>query len=219
MPDCPDALRIEQAGVEVRHLVAAGAVPGTAILLAAARNGPGEGRLRTNAGGTAVQWRAPGSAAFGLAVSVPADGEYLLRDGQDVDKFVRIQAWPAHLQAGREAEVQLRDVYSNAIAHDDLTAGEAAAGDTATYQITLRNAGSKTLVDLIAWLDAATANLAISADGIAWIAPTTADAGLALPDVAAGVSTTLHIRRTIAAGAASDPDVLNHLRFRFDVED
>ena len=216
MPEHADVLRIELAGVEVQHLATVGAVPGTAILLAAARNGPGEGRLRTNASGTAVQWRAPGSIVWGTAVSVPADGEYLLCDGEDRDKFVRIAAWPAHLQAGQEAEVQLRDVYSNAIAHDDVAAEEAATGDLTVYSLTLRNAGDSALRHLLCWLDAATTVLEISADGAAWVCPTAVGNALELGDLAAGAATTLYLRRTIATGAASDAAVLTHLHFRFD---
>lgn len=210
-----DALRVEKDGVEIESLVAAGAVPGVAVLFAAGRNGTGSGYLRTNAAGDAIQWKAPGSAAYGPEVPVPADGIYLLRDGASQHAWVRVQVWTAHLVAGRKAEVELRDVFGNDVGHDDVSAAEADAGDVASWTLTLRNShDSKTLSMVRCWLVAV--GLELSTDGASWSAPASEAAALALPDLAPEATTTLHVRRTIAAGSASDADVLNLLRFRYE---
>jgi len=86
----------------------------------------------------------------------------------------------------------------------------------ASYTVTLQNDSNVTLSRLVVWIDASTEGLKISDDGAAWVSPTTEAAGLSLPDLLPGATDTLHIRRTVAAGAASDPDVLNLLQFRFD---
>lgn len=203
-----DALRITVSGVEVQHLRVAGTVPGVVPLLAAGRNGPGQGRLRTSAAGDALAWRAPGSATWGAWCSVPADGDYLLLDGDDLDCWLRVEVHTAYLVGSAEAIVALADRWTNAVAQADVTAAEAAAGDVLEYALTLTNAGTQTL-DVVAWLDATTAALELSADGVSWSAPTDEASAVALGTLAPAATATLHLRRTIAAAADSDPDILN----------
>lgn len=117
--DNADSLRIEVGGVEDRSLAAVGAVFGTAILAAAGRNGPGRATLRYSAAG--LQWRAPGSATFGTAVPVASDGDFLVEDGEDKSKWVRVRAKAAKLPAGLvEAGILLGDRFGNAIGGDDV---------------------------------------------------------------------------------------------------
>ena len=212
-----DALRIEISSTEVRHLAALGTIAGVAVLAVAAKNGPGSGRLR-NVGGN-LGWRAPGSATFGPDVNVTADGIWLLCDGEDVGCWIRVQVYFDNL-AGEEAEVLLRDRHSSGssddtIGSDDVSAAEASAGDIETFTVELRNDSQVILSQVIAWLDAATADLEISDDGAAWVSPTTEGAGLSLADIPAAGSITLHFRRTIGAASSSDPDVLNHIHLSF----
>jgi len=85
----------------------------------------------------------------------------------------------------------------------------------ATWTLTLRNShASNTLSMVRCWLVAV--GLEISTDGASWSAPASEAAALALPDLAPEATTTLHVRRTIAAGSASDADVLNLLRFQYE---
>jgi len=211
------ALQVFAAGVEVKHLVAVGTLPGVTITRVAGRNGPGMGYLRSS-GPQAGQfaWSAPGSSSFGAAAAVDATGEALLRDGDDPDKFVVVHAHAGFLGVEPStARVMLRDVYDNAVAHDDLSAGEAAAGDVDEYQLTLRNVSDARLENLRCWIDAATEDLKISDDGLVWHDPTDEADALWLGDLAGGAETTLHVQRTIGAAADADAGVLNHLHLAF----
>jgi hypothetical protein len=209
-----DSLRISVAGAEVIHLTVAGTVPGVVPLLAAARNGPGVARLRTSADAAAIAWQAPGAATWGEWVPVPADGEYHL-PAADLNCWLRVRVYTAHLVASAEAEVPLADRYTNAVAQADVTAEEAAAGDVLDYAPTLTNAGEAAMT-VRAWLDPAAVGLEISADGLAWSAPTSESAAIAVATLAPEASAALHVRRTISSGAESDPRVLNLIHLVFD---
>ena len=118
-----------------------------------------------------------------------------------------------------EARVFLADRYANGIGHDDVTAGEAAAGDVAEYELTVANDSSDTVCNILAWLDASaegSAYLELSDDGVSWSSPTTEPTGVALGNIVAAGSATLYARRTIPAAEPFDPAVLTHLHFGFD---
>ncbi len=211
-----DALRLEVSTVEIQPLAAVNTIPGVVILFAAGRNSPGMGRIRSTGEGTLLSWQAPGSDTFGTSLDCSIDGTYVLEDGEDPDKYIRIEVYGDYLRPGPiESRVFLDDLYDNGAVDDDVTAGEAAAGDLATYTITLENASGYILSGIVVWLDYPSADLEISDDGAAWVSPTSEDSGLAFPDLAVGGTHTLHLRRTITAGASSDPAVLNlfHLGF------
>lgn len=209
--DNADALRIAVSAVEVRHLTAIGAVPGVVLGLAAARNGPGTGRLRYTSAGLA--WRAPGSSRWGAAVDVSAGGEFLLEDGGDRDKWVRATVHASHLVLSAEAEVHLADRYGAWL--DDVAAAEAAAGDVEIQTLMLSNAGDATLGNVHAWLAAGTSDLELSGDLANWYTATVEADGVSLGDLAPAASVPLYVRRTIAAGAAADPKVLALVRLGF----
>lgn len=210
------ALELSISSIELEHLDVLGTVPGVIPLLAAARNAPGMARLRTTGDGTDLQFKAPGSATWGPVVTVTANGEYLAHDGDDFDKWLRVYAYLPYLPDGHaESRVMLNQRYGVGIADDDVTASEASAGDVATYQITMTNNWTRTLTDLCAWIDPAVVDLEISDDGSTWVSPTTRFAALEFPDLAASATDILHLRRTITAGAASTPAVLNQLHLSF----
>jgi hypothetical protein len=213
-----DALRLEISGVELHHLAAVGAAPGVAAIMPGARNGPGTGWLRTSGAGNVLAWRAPGSATYGQEVTCDADGQYVLGDGEDVDKFVRVQVWQNWLNRPGEFPIHLRDVYNNSVALDDVTAAEAAAGKVDVWTIGLRNAGQEPLENVRMWLDpAGDANMALSLDGETWSQATTESAGLWVgPLLAPNGTAPVWLRRTIAAGAASTPKRLVHFHVSFD---
>lgn len=215
-----DALRFTVAGTEVQHLEAFGTVSGVVIESASATNGPGTGMVRNRGlvNGTAkLSWKAPGSSAFGDDVPVSADGSHLLLDGDDLDKWVRVGVTTTFLTASEEMnEVLLRDVFENEIGDADVTAAEASAGDVKTYTVDMKNVGTVALSAIVVWIDAAVTGIEISDDGIVWVSPTTEATGLKFPDLSAGATDTLHLRRTIAASSPSDDGVLNHLHAVFD---
>lgn len=215
-----DSLRLYddwESPAEVPSLDLIGTIPGVRPVAVAGRCGPGIARLRANADGSALAWRAPGSAAWGPWVGVPADGTYLLPDGTDGDAWLRVYAHTAHIPAQpADALVELADRYENAVAGDDVTASEASAGDATVYELVLANDGTVTAGNVRAWLDASVAGLELSADGTSWSSPTTEAAGIVFGDLAPGDAATVYLRRTIAAGAGADPAVLNLPHFAFD---
>ena len=209
-----DALRVEVSSVDVENLRPTGTIHGVVVNSAAGRNGPGTGRIRSI--GNVLGWKAPGSNTWGDGVACAADGEYLLEDGEDRDKFVRVQVYADYLLEGAdEAVVELADVYENDVGQADLTAGEATAGDVLDYEVTLENVSNNWLSQITVWIEPGTAGLEISDDDAAYVSPKVESAGLEFADLAPGASHTLYLRRTIAAGAGSDPDVLNHLHISF----
>ena len=213
-----DALRCEVSSVETIHLVAVGTIKGAKVTGVAGRNGPGTATLRSTKEtiGWRLAYKAPGSSAWGNPQRIEADGTVLLEDGEDTSKWVRVQVWVDYLDLGRrEGSVKLREVYNNDVGSDDVTAAEATAGDVETYTVTLANDGTLTISQIKIWLDPSTVNLEISDDGASWVSPTTEATALELPDLASGSTDTLHIRRTIAAGEASDPAVLSRIHLAF----
>jgi hypothetical protein len=214
--EAADALRIEYAGVEVTHLVAAGSPHGVQILQAAARNGPGTGRLLTNMTGDGLQWRAPDSATYGPEVDVSVAADYLLHDGDDNGKFLRVHVYSDYLVAEDWSDVELRENHNNAVASDDVSAAEAAAGDVETHMLTLRNAGANAISDVRAWIDAAVDYMEISDDNATWVAPTDRGTALVMANLAAGETDTLYLRRTIPAATSSAAEVLVLPHFSFD---
>lgn len=209
-------VRIEASG-EVSQFEIVGAVPGLVVVQGAGRNGSGMGRLQIVAG--EAQWRAPNSMNFGPAVDVSATGSYHLYDGDDGDKWVRVQSSASFLPGGAtSAPVYLADRYEtifsaelevgwNQIAGDDVTAAEAAAGDVETwdFQVANRNLDYGILA-LVAWIDPAVTWIEIAAaPGGPWVSPATEGAALGLGDLAPNSTVTLYVRRTVPASTPFDP--------------
>jgi hypothetical protein len=211
-----DTLRIEVDSIDVRQLTAVGSIPGVVPLLVAATNGPGIGQLLSSDDGTLLSWRAPGSENFGEPVDCSTDGQYVLCDGEDTDKCVRVEVHGEYLVAGSQAAVLLADVYNNGVGGPDVSAAEAAAGDVLTSSLTLRNAASSDFSELAVWLDAAgDPHVEISLDGETWSQPQSEETGLAIATLAAAASVPIWMRRTIPAGQAvsAKQAVFFHLAF------
>lgn len=209
-----DALRLKLAGVESQSMVAVGAVPGLAVLAVAGRNGVGVGILKVSGSGTGLAWKAPGSASFGHAQPITADGSFLLEDGDDSDKWIRVAAYTDYLSDG-EGVVYVQDKYNNEVGQDDVTAAEASAGDVTDFSISVHNDSHVILSQVKFWLDASVSGIEISDDDITYVSPTTEGTALAMADIPAGGSITLYVRRTIGAGASSDADILNILECKY----
>ncbi|MFA7254121.1 MAG: hypothetical protein WC107_06240 [Patescibacteria group bacterium] len=212
----PDQLQIEADSAAVELLTAVGTLAGVVVLLAGGKNGPGVGAIL--AGDGTLAWRAPGSATFGAEVTVAVDGTYSIADGEDPDKVLQVQVYVNYLPAaGTTAEVFLADRYNNAIAQDDATAAEAAAGDVLDYQLELVNTSQDLASSFRVWLDAsADSRTSISLDGVTYSAPASEATGLQVIAIAPGQSATLYVRRTIAAGDASTPKQPVRIHCAFD---
>jgi len=215
-----DALGILSASIEVQSLLAIETIPGVVILAAAGCNGPGVGYLRCDSS-LGLTWEAPNTDRGASLQCRDGDGDWLLEAGPDdagdwrPERWLRVRVYADRLVAGSSTAVYLSDVYSNAIAGDDVTAAEAAAGDVTTWQVAVTNRGSGWLHRVRVWLDALVTGLEVSPNGSDWSAPTDEAAALDLGDLGPGGQVALHLRRTILAAAESDPDVLHHLQFSF----
>lgn len=207
-----DGLRIESAGLEVEQLRLVGTVPGVVPLAIAGRCGPGMARVRSP-DASSLQFRGPDSN-WGTKVSTPAQGSYLL-EADDPSQWLRVDAYPTYLRPGQEAAIFLADRYGNAIGHDDVTSGEAAAGDQTGYSVTLANDSTVVISQITVWLDADVECLEISPDNSNWFSPISEAEGISIADVAPGSTATLYLRRTIAQGAVADARVLNLLHLSY----
>lgn len=215
-----DALRIEVSSVEALSHIAVGTLHGVAILAVAGKNGPGTGLLRASGDGTYLSWRAPGSDRFGSTVVCDADGDYMLEDGNYPDKFIRVNVSVDYLAPGAsDAKVYIKDIYDNGFAQADITAAQASAGNVAVTALGLHNDGPMDILNMKCWLGTVglVGIIELSTDNANYYAPTFEDHVdvIEFARIAAAGDETLYIRRTITAGAVSDPAFLNHLEFAF----
>lgn len=209
-----DSLRIEHyiMGTLIEFSIV-GAIPGVAVLYAAGRNGAGTGRLMQS--GTRLQWRAPGSATFGLAVQCTSDGTYLLADGEDRDKWIRVQVYASYLPAGaNETLVYIHAAYGGL--YVDITAGEAAGSWEKTYELDLHNVSGIILSDVRVWVEPGGSVTGISDDDVTYVLPTSEDdANVLIYDaLPASDTATLHVR-IAGTGSAASPDVKNEIHVAF----
>lgn len=215
-----DALVFRISAAEVRSLNAVGTVNGVAITFVSGAIGPGVGLLsylKDAEGLSFLQFRAPGSSMFGEFVALTADGSYLVSDGEERGKYIRVTVDISKLPAANTtAAIYLADVFDQDVAGAPATAGQAAAGQTLDYEIELYNQSNRALEHVTAWmLPQYVAGFAIGSDGISYSSPVTQATGIALANIAAGASGTLYIRRTLAAGAKADPDLLAVFKVAF----
>jgi hypothetical protein len=216
-----DGVRLQLAGVDVVSLREAGAVPGVVVLSASARNGPGTGLLTLNFG--SLTWQSPGSSTPGLAqgVSSGPDGSiYLVEDGVDLSKFVRVQVYPAYLPDIASALISLADLYNamGTTGPGDVAASDASAGLVTITQYTLFNATNNPVKTINLWLDNTASGfgqLTVSNDGTNYFAPTSqGDPNvLAWGSIAAGGNVSVWVKRTVPAASASNPKILDVLQW------
>lgn len=65
-------------------------ISGITINFVSPQNGTGSGTLAYLTAGTTITWKAPGSATAGPAINIGAGGNFVLTDGADVTKTIRI---------------------------------------------------------------------------------------------------------------------------------
>jgi hypothetical protein len=209
-------INIESESEEVHHLTTAGSLQGVVPILVAARNGPGVGRIKVING--QLSWKAPYSSRFGNPVECNADGTYILCDGEDEDKFIKIDVHTEYLPSEDfEAKIYLSEVYNNPVAQDDVIAVDAQTGVVLQYQLSVRNTSSITFSHIRIFLNpVADPRTELSLDGVNWYKPYTESEGLQIESLGSGQSITLNIKRTIAAGQSEKPKQRVHLIIGFD---
>lgn len=198
-----DGLAVTVSGADVTSFEWYGAIPGVQIIAIAGRNGTGFGRLRSEIDGSWLAWRAPGSVSFGPAVQATADGELVLIDGDDRDKWVWVRVYFDHLPGfASSREITISDKFGNTLGGADVSASDASAGLTTSVAFTLTNVSPWSLHHVRAWVDPEMVAVNISDDGAAWVSPTTDAASLLLSSrLASGGSVVLYSQRVIGAGA------------------
>lgn len=208
-----DALRLEISGNELAFMRSVGALSGVVVLAVAALNGPGSGRLICNGG--QLQWKAPGSDEAGTAVNVSAGGTFLLEDGEDATKWIRVEVYEEYLPTAGEAVVLIQDAY-NDFADGDIEAADALAGVVVTQQYTIHNVSADAAENVRLWINPAASGaefLEVSDDGLAFVAPDDEEHAdvLVWASIAGGATESVWVRRTIPAAQAHAIDVLTHL--------
>lgn len=217
-----DGLHLQLAGGDAGFMRVVGTLVGVVVLAVGSRNGPGTGRLIA-APGQMLAWQAPGSTTPGQAQACTNDGVYLLEDGSDPSKYVRVQVYASYLPASGEAMIAMQDAY-NGLA--DVTAVQAAAGLTDITTFALKNVSNTTngapmLATLVKmWLDQTAGynpNLSISSDNVNFFTPTGPGDpnALAWASIAAGASVPVYLKRTIGAAAPANPIARNALQFQW----
>lgn len=206
------------------HMDAAGTLAGVRIVRASMSNGPGQARLRAaGLDGKYLQWRAPGSATWGLPVDCGSDGEQMLEDGEDRNRYAVIDITAARLEPG-ETVVQLADPYNHALQPLDVTALQASAGgDVGAHLVNITNFGTAPIVDPRLWIASTPGTMWVRAPGGTYVQPTSeqhADVIVwavppAIKTVAAGGFIQVQIKQVIPMGMGADPGIMRHLRIGF----
>ncbi len=210
-----EPLHIEVDSVDVVQMTAIGAVPGVVPVLVAACNGPGTGALQCV--DAKLSWRAPGSSTFGPEVCCLADDTMLLRDGENPDAWIRIEAHLAYLASGSQGEVLICDRWSNGIAQADVSAADALSGAVLEYTVGLR--ATYSIANVAIWFGSdSDAYTSASVDAAVWSAPQSESSALLIDNIASGDTATLYLRRTVPAAAAHSARQRVHLHLSFDGE-
>jgi len=212
-----DGLRITVSGTPVASLDWIGAIPGVQIVAVAGRNGPGFGRLRSERDGSWIAWRAPGSTTYGPPVQATTSGEFVIHDGEDRDKWIRVEVFVDYFPGfASTREIELVDRFENPVSGPDVAAADASAGLTTTETYTLENVSPWTFHQVRAWVDPQTVTMNTSDDGAAWVTPTTEAAALLLADrLDPGRTVVLFSQRVIPAGSYFSAGTLLGLQVAF----
>ena len=196
--------------------LAVGTLPGLIITNARHRNGEGKGFLRFKSDGTLASWKAPGSLQYGAWVNVSALGEYLLEDGEDPNKSVRVETVSAaHLPASaQEVPVYLESTHGgDRPFFGDVLDGQ--AGEVVVVTRQLFNHGRSVMSNLVVWIDPASSYLEIDVGG-GYSSPTTEETALLIGTLLPLNSTLFDVRRTIPALTGPEPELVMELHFRWD---
>jgi len=215
-----DAVHLESgSGIDIASMRWIGTLNGVSVLAVSMRNGPGTGIISAAGtdgdGNPLLSWQAPGSSTAGRTTA-----DSMLVDGEDASKFVLVSSEAGYVPEFGSAFVHITDSYDIG-SFGDITAAQALAGNVAAGALKLKNHSVLPVQNVKLWIadgESGSDALDVSLDGITWVHPIAEDdaAVLSWPIIASGATADVYVRRTIAAGAASSPRVLNHLEFRWD---
>jgi len=209
-----DALRIQQSSADLLSMKTVGTLAGIVVLCAAARNGPGLGFLESTPDG--ITWTAPGSSTPGQPQDAWAGGTFLIEDGEDASKWLRVQTYAGYLPTSSAQQITILDAY-NALGPTDVSAANASAGITETNQYQLKNVSANTITSVLLWIDAAVIDISVSQDGTNYYTPTSnVDAHvMSWASIASGATVTLWVKRIIPSSSTFDPSILNLFQYQW----
>jgi len=143
------------------------------------------------------------------------DGEYLLEDGEDIGRFLRIEAVQSFLKPQAMASrVYLKEVYLNGFAQQDVTA-HPTTFQFVVYSVTMKNYSPHTLKKLLIWVDP-DSDVSISSTALGpWSNPKTEAAGTSFPDLVSGGTDLLYLRVGVSAASNAYAKILNHIHARY----
>lgn len=96
----PDALYLDDSGTEDITLIGLSGLEGVRLIKSSGTSGSGIGYLRTTEAGTKLQYKAPGSDTFGPAEDISYDRTCTVTDGEDGDKWVRVEIFTNFVLTG-----------------------------------------------------------------------------------------------------------------------
>jgi hypothetical protein len=205
-----DGVQLRFAGNSIAFMDSSCDLAGIVVLSAAAANGTGQGTINVTPAG--LTWQAPHSGTPGTPQACRPDGEYLLIDGEDESKFIKVAVYNDYLPATGGAPVLISDTF-NAFGPDDVTASQASSGNTSVATFTFANVSGNAIVKLTAWLSPFVSGVTISSDGVNFYDPVSSGDADALqwPSVGLASNVPIYLKRVISAGTASMASILNHL--------
>lgn len=121
-------------------------IRGMRIVDISGANGIGEGRLMA-VSSSELAWTPPGGST-GEKVQILA-GETKIVPGADLDKFVRVTRSISSAELAGFESVIITDILANALAMDEITSAEAAAGDKNYRGLMVR--ASEAITSLLVW--------------------------------------------------------------------
>ena len=111
----------------------------------AGANGVGAGTLDAASADT-LTWAAPGGST-GAAVTIANGETKILEDGTDTDAYIRVTRTTADALSGT-ATCTLAENYNNVVGFDNVSSGEATAGDTEYRCLCFKNESASTVQNL-----------------------------------------------------------------------
>lgn len=207
-----DALRlVYQPGVFdilTGFLKCVGTIPGVAPIAAAGICGEGLAAIASHDDGTALCFRAPGSQTFGPTVAAGVDGDYLLEDGEDKNKWLRVKARAAFLSpTPQEARVFLR------IEDSEMVPG-ATIGGAVNLNLQLQNVSSKKVENVRVW--SPTSGVTFNVFGAGDIVAASEATSFLIGAMLAGGVQDLGMILTVPGGTSPNPAAPAELRAKWD---